>query len=391
MSVKNLTFVYNSAPKCDADYLNDVRAEINNAVTASGQTLDDANNQQTSITHAIAASRGDYYQEAGGSAADVYVLEVVGAQEKIVNLQDGMRFRFKVVNANTGASTINVASTGVKSIYRNGVPLVSGDLLVNTIVTIIYNSTSDLYSLFTDEIAYPKGYFSRRLLDIANGSDSDHDIDLNFVSCRGKNNLYNIDLTSIITKQIDANWAEGTNSGGFPSGLTLSANTLYHFFVIIKNDGTIDAGWDTSDTASNLLSDATNYVDYHHIWWTYTDGSSNIIPSVYQNGHTTYDNEIFDASGAGAVAKAPLTASVPPNCRGYFRIGGTANGAGGTIINVYDKNVTNSFISAGSNNGFNYVSNGQLFVDSNSQVDYEVVGASISHALVTRGFDDIEI
>jgi hypothetical protein len=91
-----------------------------------------------------------------------------------------------------------------------------------------------------------------------------------------------------LTKQIDANWAEGTNQGGFPSGLGAPAiDTWYRMFLIGSTDGTsIDAGYDSDSAAANLLADAapSSYAKYRRYGWVLTDAASNIIPFIQRNG-----------------------------------------------------------------------------------------------------------
>lgn len=114
------------------------------------------------------------------------------------------------------------------------------------------------------------------LITSNNGTDAAHDIDISAGECADSTNATKIKSGSTLTKRIDANWSAG-NAGGFPSGLTLAADTTYHVFVIMKPDYTVDAGFDTSLTASNLLADATGYTYYRRIGSIITDGSSNII------------------------------------------------------------------------------------------------------------------
>jgi hypothetical protein len=54
----------------------------------------------------------------------------------------GQRVVFKVANANTGASTINVNSLGTKSLTKSGTTaLASGDLVAGQVVTAVYDGT----------------------------------------------------------------------------------------------------------------------------------------------------------------------------------------------------------------------------------------------------------
>ncbi len=95
-------------------------------------------------------------------------------------------------------------------------------------------------------------------------------------AARSEDNKYNITRTATIIKRIDANWQEGTNKGGFPSGLTLSPDTWYHFFAIVKENSQVDAGYDSKLDASKLLADATDYKAYKRVGAVHTDGSSKI-------------------------------------------------------------------------------------------------------------------
>ncbi len=73
-------------------------------------------------------------------AADAYV---VGGDPAYTAYFDGMKIRVKITNINTGASTINVDSLGVKSIVKNvSTPLVAGDLPVGAIIDIQYDGTN---------------------------------------------------------------------------------------------------------------------------------------------------------------------------------------------------------------------------------------------------------
>lgn len=110
MGVKNLTFVDDSAPQCDAEYLNSVRAEVNSIITNTGLTPTTATLTQLETAVSIYAAGGDFYTDSG--AADAYALSTIGSKKAPVAYFVGMAVRFLPGNANTGASTINVATLG---------------------------------------------------------------------------------------------------------------------------------------------------------------------------------------------------------------------------------------------------------------------------------------
>ena len=64
--------------------------------------------------------------------------------------------------------------------------------------------------------ALPRGHLSG--LELSNGTDADHDINISAGECRGIDDDEDIVL-SAFTKQIDASWAAGTNAGGLASGV----------------------------------------------------------------------------------------------------------------------------------------------------------------------------
>jgi hypothetical protein len=111
---------------------------------------------------------------------------------------------------------------------------------------------------------------------ISNAADADHDITVAAgISCLDSTRAVFMGVSLAMTKQIDAAWAIGTNAGGRFSGVALSNNTTYHFFMI-KNDitGALDYGFDISLTAANKPA---GYTYYRKLWSVITDGSANII------------------------------------------------------------------------------------------------------------------
>lgn len=107
-----------------------------------------------------------------------------------------------------------------------------------------------------------------------NSSDTNNDIDFGVGECRDTGDSADLRLTSILTKQIDAAWAAGTNQGGLFSG-SVASDTTYHLFII-KNPttGVVDAGFDTDVDASNRPA---AYTAYRRVASLYTDGSGNLV------------------------------------------------------------------------------------------------------------------
>ena len=143
-------------------------------------------------------------------------------------------------------------------------------------------TAQDLTDLFQNVIEANRGMISGLGLSNEVG-DTAHDIEVAIGRCVDTGVTVMMNVTAAFVKQINADWAEGDDAGGLATGArsvadTPNVNTWYHLFLIHKTaDGTIDGGFDTSLTATNLLADATGYSGYRRIGSVLTDGSSNII------------------------------------------------------------------------------------------------------------------
>lgn len=149
-------------------------------------------------------------------------------------------------------------------------------------------------------------------LTLSNGTDATNDIDIATGIAASQNDVKAlIELKTIMVKQIDAAWVAGSAAGGFPSGLTLTNDTWYHVFLIKRSDtGVVDAGYDTSATAANLLSDASNYDSYRRIGSVYY-GTATIDPFLSHNGRVFW--EAWASSTDPATGN--LVVRTPPDVR----------------------------------------------------------------------------
>jgi len=146
MGIQNLPFTDNSPPQCGALFLNSARSEVNNIITNSGQSITTSNLNQLGIAAAVYAAGADFYTDSG--VADAYVLSAIGSKQTPNAYFTGMRVRFIVGNTNTGASTVNVATLGVKNIKgRDGTSDPSaGDFPAGQIIDLTYNGTNFIVS-----------------------------------------------------------------------------------------------------------------------------------------------------------------------------------------------------------------------------------------------------
>jgi hypothetical protein len=172
---------------------------------------------------------------------------------------------------------------------------------------------SDLKSKYLFD-RLPDGYFKG--FETVLAADALHDITIGEGKCNDSTDTVRIVSAANITKQIDAAWADGSDTGGMAESLTVSADTTYHLFVICKADGTINAGYDTSVTAANLMAGAAvisaGYIYYRYIWSILTDSSANIINYLQVFNHCSIDVPIRDLTIANPTTTAQDRAlSVP--------------------------------------------------------------------------------
>lgn len=98
---------------------NEVPSEIQNVIEGLGITLSGADLNQLGKAIAGYVANGDFYTDSG--AANAYVLTKIGSKQAPAAYTNGFEVNFVAGNPNAaGASTINVAGLGVKSITDGG-------------------------------------------------------------------------------------------------------------------------------------------------------------------------------------------------------------------------------------------------------------------------------
>jgi len=122
-----------------ASEFNDLKNEIQNVITSSGLALTTADLAQLGKAVAMYSAGADYYTDTG--TVNTYVLGAVGSKQTPSTYFLGMRVRFLPTNANTGASTVNVAGLGAKAILRTFNPTQLGDITTGRHVELVYNGS----------------------------------------------------------------------------------------------------------------------------------------------------------------------------------------------------------------------------------------------------------
>lgn len=287
--------------------------ELKNTVESGDQVLAEGDQFQVAKGIANYSAAGDFFVDSG--AADAYVLSAISPRQNPTKFIDGMRLRFKPLNTCTGASTVNAFALGVKDIkHQDGTDPREGQIIKDKDIEIIFDETNDYFIISDISVEHlPRNYRSGVILE-NNSSDPINDIDFGIGKWRSNDDTTNLELGAIMTKQADAPWAAGTNAGGFPSGLAIVADTWYHCFLIAKEDGTTDAGFDTDLAAANLLADATGYTKIRRVGSIKTEDLSVNIRQFIQyddlflwgSPDTTVDYTGNPVAAADATTNTPL-------------------------------------------------------------------------------------
>ena len=227
-------------------------------------------------------------------------------------------------------------------------------------------------------------------LEISNGIDTDHDIDITAGQATTDDNSKYLTLPSTFTKQIDASFSKGTDQGGLDTGTV--ANDTFYYFWLIEQDSTGDtdilisasptsptmpSGW----TAKAFTGDAV-----------LTDGSANILPFRLKGNDIKYKQKIQEIAATPAnTTKINQTTKVPPEYLGNYSVSRVYGSAVTyTVINeVGDTDVAASasnFDLRTSTTGSTTVKAKQLQTDSSSQISYRTDTAAGTLYIFTEGF-----
>jgi len=378
-------------------------AEPTYQAAGGGGSSESVTRDITQVAHGFAV--GDWVRLNG---ADTYTdaqadnaanAEVVGVVSAVAGVDD---FTLQVAGYITGltgltANTVYFLDESTAGAITATEPTGAGEVVKPCLVS---SSTTAGYiltyrgNIVSGSSASPspsRGYIDGLIM--SNHTDSDHDIQISAGTARDSADGATITLSSALIKQIDANWAAGTNAGGFPSGLTLTADTWYHVFVI-KAGATTDAGFDTSTTATNLLADATSYTEYRRIGSVLTDASSNIIGFTQSGDYFAWDTPAEDEPGTtlGTTATSYVL-SVPPDYVCRVRVKVRSGSAATTYIYAYSPNSTDVTATAARSQVSNETLNthqavDNILTDTSKQIRAVANAASKNLSLTTYGYQD---
>jgi hypothetical protein len=128
---------------------NEVPSEIQNVIEGLGIVLSSGDLNQLGKSIAGYVANGTFYTDSG--IADAYVLSVVGSKQAATAYTDGFLVNFIAGNDNAGASTVNVASLGVKNIVLpGGTALAAGD--ISGRIELSFDNANDRFELLNAKV-----------------------------------------------------------------------------------------------------------------------------------------------------------------------------------------------------------------------------------------------
>ena len=247
----------------DASLINSTQTELENAVLASGQTLDEANNYQLARSITDHALGGGYSVDTG--TVNNYILSITGSRYAPTTLVAGYVLEFFTGNANTTTTpTLNYATLGVKTIVaENGTDaILAGDIKVGVLNRAVYDGTK--WRLILPKVPSASqtvagiSYINKQITIANNVTDANNDID--FTSGTFTFSDYTgMASVGAMTKRLDASWTAGTNNGGLDTG-SKANSTWYHSYAIYNpTSGVSDFIFSTNATTPTLPSGYTKY------------------------------------------------------------------------------------------------------------------------------------
>lgn len=240
------------------------------------------------------------------------------ARQDLNNVEEGAFLRFNFAkNDFSSSQKANQDKFGVVK-FANLSEVIEGENKekainpkgLNDYINMFYTKNPDLKPVL------PKGYIKGFLPRIVEDGNDNTLIIEPGLCVDNKNSVY-IDLKESISKNISENWSVGDGKGGMPEVVDIIPKETYHLFVISKNDGTVDAGFDNAIDAKNLLNVAGDlgFVNYRRIASFVLNGAGKFhkfkAVEKGQNIEISYENRIEIFSNNGGATNASLNVFCP--------------------------------------------------------------------------------
>ena len=123
---------------------NSINNELKNTIESSGQTMAGGDLFQIAKASAVYGGAGNFYDETG--SVNNYVLSPTTTLKGVDSYKNGLEVRWITSTENTGPTTINVNSLGVKDLVSStGFPLTAGSLPLGKYVIARYDLANDRF------------------------------------------------------------------------------------------------------------------------------------------------------------------------------------------------------------------------------------------------------
>lgn len=371
-------------------------------MTADGITLVTAANFATMMGPAILNGILNY-DSGGGNLCDKISIDTLANRDAATAMGQGLFFA-----SDDGRFYVNTGSAYVEMVIKQfsqatlPTPVTAGIVVLDTDNGIFYRDNSSALEVIRGP--FPRGHLAGMKMTVVNTND---DVSISVGQCRCGSSS-DPDITNAIisgaaiVKQLDTagGWVEGTNQAGRPAAVGLAINTWYHVFVVVKLDGSVDAGFDTDIDATNLLGETTDYVNFRRVGSVLTDGSSKILDFI-QSG----DEFFWDAPTLGGDESTVTTtevlfaAKVPPDIKPMAHLNvNVEDGGSNDLVYIYSPDTTEDQASKtltplgtaarGGNSADGQFSQVDVIVDANGDFATTATAAPTSFKHATMGWRD---
>ena len=224
-----------------------------------------------------------------------------------------------------------------------------------------------------------------------NGSDATNDIDIaTGVAAADTSPYYLMQLTSALTKRLDAAWAVGTGNGGLDTGSI--ANTSYHVWLIQRSDtGVVDALFSTSATSPTMPS---NYDRKRRIGSILRSGGT-ILAFRQFDDRFSLITAVANRSSTAAASSIQLAVSTPLGIRTrpilVLNMSINSASAVANTVGDGDNSTANYTIQSVGTSGSDATTVDYVYTDTSSQIRFSCTinaGTIVGNNLFTIGWYD---
>ena len=377
------------------DFNANLRSELQNLVLSAGFSLDPEGGPDTDVemfgkSITLYSNASQYYVDSG--AADAYVLARTGTIKALTSYIDGVIVVFKAANSNTGPSTINVDSLGVKDLVDNtGAALTGVEITSGQYIMARYNSSTDDFELLFKKSDSLSTWINSGddLIPVTSGVGTLGST-TNLVEALYLGDANNIYLGSDQDMYIQHSGAHGylrSGTGSLYIGTTNADIILFQtnntskwsissagdFVPILAN--TYNIGSATNEINNIFFGDSgTIFLGSDQDFSLYHDGSVAVLTNgtgSFSIANTTAEPIVFGTNGTFRWQVSP-TGVWLPQTTSVYDIGSSSY----KVLNIYlSGNIVNgntSFTSAGIIN-----TSGGLALDANTTITFRIATTSI--------------